>query len=81
MALQASLYLSLDQLWVCGEHEVCAAALTWLHACRCTSQSDIFSVLSSVRLEYLDPSYIRHRIIDDCVSDGTDTEASTPYKP
>jgi len=46
---------------------VCAAALTWLHACPSDSHSDIFTLLSSVRLEYLDPSYIRHRILDDQV--------------
>ena len=66
--VEASNYLSLDELEVAGEEEVCAAALTWLHACPCDHQSDIISILSSVRLEYLDASYIQHRILGDRVS-------------
>jgi len=52
---------------VSGEQEVGAAALSWLHACPCDRQSDIFTLLSSVRLEYLDASYIQHRILGDQV--------------
>lgn len=64
---QASKYLSIDEVEVSGEEDVCAAALTWLHACPCDRQSEIFTVLSSVRVEYLDASYITHRLLDDQV--------------
>jgi len=67
VSVQASRYLSIDELEVAGEEEVGAAALSWLHACPCDRQSDIFALVSSLRLEYLDPSYMQHRILDDQV--------------
>jgi len=73
---QASSYLSIDELQVNGEDDVGAAALSWLHTCPCHYQSDIVTVLSSVRLEYLDDSYIRHRILNDQVGAITLAESS-----
>ena len=68
--MQTCKYLSVEELEVTGEEDVAEAALRWLNACPCTAdrQSDIVTVLASIRLEYLDAGFVLHRILNDRVT-------------
>jgi hypothetical protein len=61
-------FLSIDELAARAEDDVCKAALRWLNHRPTERQCHIVKLFASVRMEYVDVDFLRHRILASDVS-------------